>query len=205
MVAPRLAFDLGLARRVAADHRHVSPGAPRSASPGVPSRGTGTVVHAGFGWFYDRVPLNVYCVRPLSQRDRHHVRPRMARSRPGRSFSRIPWDRSVRHHQLIFPGPRAGNFSPQSHTWSVQVEQPVGQLLKLRAGYMQNDSDGLVICSIRRARPGDQYGRLSALRRRSRRATASSRPPPACACGGGPGAVLLLRAQPGARRSERFQ
>jgi hypothetical protein len=41
--------------------------------------------------------------------------------------------------------PIDGNFSPESRIWSVQVEQAFTRFLKLRATYLHNDSDGLVV------------------------------------------------------------
>ena len=48
-------------------------------------------------------------------------------------------------HPFIFQQPKDGNFSPRSTTWMVQIEQPVAPHLKLRTGYMQSLSDGLMI------------------------------------------------------------
>jgi hypothetical protein len=46
---------------------------------------------------------------------------------------------------FVFQRPIDGNFSPRSINWSMQIEQPVGHYLKLRTGFMQSLSDGLVI------------------------------------------------------------
>jgi hypothetical protein len=46
---------------------------------------------------------------------------------------------------FISQQPTDGNFSPQSQIWSLQVEQPLTNRVKLRATYLRNDSDGLVI------------------------------------------------------------
>jgi len=46
---------------------------------------------------------------------------------------------------FISQRPIDGNFSPRSMIWSMQLEQPLGRMVRLRATYMRNDADGLVI------------------------------------------------------------
>jgi hypothetical protein len=46
---------------------------------------------------------------------------------------------------FISQKPIDGNFSPESRIWNLQIEQPVTKLLRLRATYLHNDSDGLVV------------------------------------------------------------
>jgi len=104
------------------------------------------VVNAGFGWFYDRVPLNVYAFASYPNEiltqygtdGQISAGPFLFKNTLGEVF---------RHHKLIFQGPEPGNFSPQSQIWTLRVEQPVTGILKLRLGYTQNDADGLVIVS----------------------------------------------------------
>jgi hypothetical protein len=54
----------------------------------------------------------------------------------GRADARFPFVRRE---------PVPGNFSPHSATWNLQIEQPVGPNLKLRAGYLSNQASDLVI------------------------------------------------------------
>jgi hypothetical protein len=120
--------------------------APRVGISWSPFAGTGTVVNAGFGWFYDRVPLNVYAfasypneiITQYGTDGQISAGPFLFKNTLGEVF---------RHHKLIFQGPEPGNFSPQSQIWTLRVEQPVTGILKLRLGYTQNDADGLVIVS----------------------------------------------------------
>jgi len=59
-------------------------------------------------------------------------------------------------HPFTFQEPIDGNFSPRSVNWTLQVEQPIGPYLKLRTGFMQSLSDGLVI--LNPVAPGPDTG-----------------------------------------------
>jgi hypothetical protein len=61
-------------------------------------------------------------------------------------------------HPFVIQEPVDGNFSPQSVNWTVQIEQPVGHYLKLRTGYMQSRSDGLVILNQVAPDPDTGFG-----------------------------------------------
>lgn len=142
-VSPKLAIDLG----IRTESQEVSESfrvAPRAGIAWTPSATTGTVVRAGFGLFFDRVPLNVYSFASYPNRvvtlfdDTGAV--------AGGPYQYLNGLGQVTgRHRFVFEEPGVGNFSPRSATWSAQIEQPVTRLVKLRAGYMQNDSAGLVI------------------------------------------------------------
>jgi hypothetical protein len=51
----------------------------------------------------------------------------------------------MQREPFVVRSQQPGNFSPQSATWSVEVEQPLGKNIKLRTTYLQNDSSGLVL------------------------------------------------------------
>jgi hypothetical protein len=142
-VSPKLAVDLG----IRTESQEVSESfrvAPRAGIAWTPSAVTGTVVRAGFGLFYDRVPLNVYSfssypnrvVTPYDGTGQISGGPFFYENGLGGAIGRFPF---------VFQEPGAGNFSPRSATWSAQIEQPVTRFVKLRVGYMQNDSAGLVV------------------------------------------------------------
>jgi hypothetical protein len=142
MIGPRLAVDMGL--RVESQEITESVRlAPRAGVSWTPFRSTGTILHAGFGWFYDRVPLNVYgfhfypweVVSFFGSDGQLSAGPFLYKNTLGSVF---------RHHRLVFQGPEPGNFSPQSNIYTLQVEQPVTRKLQLRVGYTQNDAAGLV-------------------------------------------------------------
>ena len=59
VLSSRLALDLG----VRAESQELTDSfriAPRLGVSWTPIPGAATIVHAGFGWFYDRVPLDIY-------------------------------------------------------------------------------------------------------------------------------------------------
>jgi len=102
------------------------------------------VIRAGAGLFYDRVPLNVYAfnhypnqiVTTYDHAGQIAVGPIVYQNALGTVGVSPP---------LVFEEAQAGNFSPRSDTWNVQVEQPVTRYLRLRAGVLQNQSSGLII------------------------------------------------------------
>jgi len=139
----RLSLDIGL-RSESQEITDSFRLAPRMGVSWSPFAGAGTVVNAGFGWFYDRVPLNIYAfadypfefITQYAADGSISAGPFLFKNTLGQVF---------RHHELIFQGPQPGNFSPQSQIWTLQIEQPVTSAVKLRLGYTQNDANGLVI------------------------------------------------------------
>jgi hypothetical protein len=143
MIAPRLAMDLG-ARLESQAVSEAFRLAPRGGISWNPFSSLGTVISAGFGLFYDRVPLSVYSFDQC----------------PNQIITTYNADGSVATGPILYMNglgqvltrrrfvslePTPGNFSPRSTTWSVQLEQPLSKRVKLRAGYMSNLSDGLVV------------------------------------------------------------
>jgi hypothetical protein len=143
IVSPRLSFDLGT--RV--ESQEVSGAfrvAPRAGLAWNPIPGQGTTVRGGFGFFYDRVPLNVYVFNKYP--DQLITYYDAAGNISGGPYLYLNTLGQVKvRHPFIFQEPIDGNFSPRSVNWTMQVEQPVGHYLKLRTGFMQSLSDGLVI------------------------------------------------------------
>jgi hypothetical protein len=142
LIGSRLSVDLGL-RMESQEITDSFRLAPRVGVSWSPIAGAGTVVHAGFGWFYDRVPLNIYgfhnypweVITQYAEDGGISAGPFLFKNTLGEVF---------RHHRLIFQGPEPGNFSPQSQISTLQIDQPVNKNLKLRLGYTQNGADGLV-------------------------------------------------------------
>lgn len=61
-------------------------------------------------------------------------------------------------YPFVSQEPVPGNFSPRSASGSLQIKQPLTQYLKLRIGYMQNASSGLVIMNIMAPDPATNTG-----------------------------------------------
>jgi hypothetical protein len=141
-IAPRLSVDAGLrveSQEITDSFRM----APRAGVSWSPFKSTGTVVNAGFGWFYDRVPLNIYAFANYPYEFLTQYGPD-GQITEGPILYKNTLGEVFRHHQLIFQGPEPGNFSPQSQIWTMRVEQPIASFLRLRVGYTQNDANGLV-------------------------------------------------------------
>jgi len=143
MLSPKLALDLGI-RTESQERSESFRIAPRGGVAWTPFSHTGTVVHAGYGLFYDRLPLNVYSFDRYPEQSisffgtggQFTAGPFLYQNSLGTNSAPSP---------LIIRGQSAGNFSPRSMTGSFQVEQPLSSYLQVRIGFMQNQSTGLVI------------------------------------------------------------
>jgi len=156
LVSPRVAIDLG----IRTESQEISESfrvAPRAGIAWNPFARWGTVVRAGFGLFYDRVPLNVYTfdhypntvITMFSPDGQISAGPYVYQNGLGQVDTRFPF---------VFQERVAGNFSPRSATGSVQVEQPLTERLRLRVGYMQSQSSGLVILNVAAPDPATNQG-----------------------------------------------
>ncbi|MDR3699945.1 MAG: TonB-dependent receptor [Candidatus Sulfopaludibacter sp.] len=141
-LSSRLALDLG----VRVESQEVSQSfrvAPRVGIAWTPFASTGTVIRAGAGFFYDHVPLNVYTFNHYPREIETFFGPSGAITAGpyifGNALAQV--DVSI---PFVFRHQADGNFSPQTATGSVQLEQPISRRLKLRVGYMQSQSAGLV-------------------------------------------------------------
>jgi hypothetical protein len=143
VMSSRLSLDFG-GRVESQQVSHAYRFAPRIGLAWAPIEGQGTTIRAGAGYFYDRVPLNVYCFNKFPDQVSTFfdaagdvvAGPYLYLNTLGQSRVR---------HPFIFQKPEDGNFSPRSTTWMVQIEQPVSPRVRLRTGYMQSLSDGLLI------------------------------------------------------------
>jgi hypothetical protein len=143
IVSPRFSLDLGTrveSQEVSGAYRV----APRAGLAWNPLPGQGTTVRGGFGFFYDRVPLNVYVFNKYPDQLVTYYDAAGSISAGPYLYLNTLGQVKVRH-PFIFQEPIDGNFSPRSINWTMQIEQPVGHYLKLRTGFMQSLSDGLVI------------------------------------------------------------
>ena len=143
IVSPHIAIDMGL-RSESQEVSETIRLAPRFGIAWSPFTRLGTVVRAGMGVFYDRVPLGVYSF------DRYPNRVVTVYDGSGQILAgpftyQNGLGEVISRQKLIFRRVQAGNFSPNSTTGSLQLEQPVTRFVRLRAGYMQTVSSGLVM------------------------------------------------------------
>ena len=139
---PHLSIDLG----VRLEHQQISHSlraAPRGAVNWEMFPRFGTMVRAGVGLFYDHVPLGVYSFAQYPERVVTFYN-----APGGVPFGPITYVNGlgeVVSRRFISSGDSPGNFSPRSTTGSIQIEQPVMSKLRLRTGFLQSVSNGLVI------------------------------------------------------------
>jgi hypothetical protein len=143
IISPRLAADLGIrteSQQISQSFRV----APRAGLSWSPFKESGTVIRAGFGIFYDRVPLNVYSFNHYPRQVVTFYDSTGAISAGPYLYGNALSEVDVRT-PFVFRNQTPGNFSPYSTSGSVQVEQPLTHALRIRVGYMQNQANGLVI------------------------------------------------------------
>ena len=143
LIAPRLAVDLGL-RTESQELSESLRVAPRAGLAWTPFEKLGTVLRAGFGWFYDHVPLSVYSFAQYPDEIVTMFGPG-GQITAGPSLYQNGLGTVNTKSAFVFHETNAGNFSPRSDTGNVQIEQPLSQRLLMRIGYTQKQSAGLVI------------------------------------------------------------
>jgi hypothetical protein len=141
---PKLAFDYGGRvehQRLAASLRI----APRLGLAWTPFTNERTVFRAGYGQYYDHIPLDVYTFNRYPERTITEYAPDgSVIGSPVHYLNAIgsaigPRSFFVRGQQV------AGSFSPRGSTWNVQVEHQFSRLLRIRGVYTDNRSVGLIV------------------------------------------------------------
>jgi hypothetical protein len=142
-LSPRLAIDLGLRAESQAVSESVRV-APRAGISWSPFPHAGTVIRAGVGVFYDRVPLSVYSYSSYPN-ETVTMYDSTGQISAGPFFYENGLGTVSSKSRFVFTESQPGNFTPRATTGSIQIEQPVTPRLRFRVGYMQTESTGLVI------------------------------------------------------------
>jgi Carboxypeptidase regulatory-like domain/TonB-dependent Receptor Plug Domain len=144
VISPKLALDYGLRfeRQGITETFRL---APRAGLAWTPFDDQKTVVRAGYGIFYDRVPLNVYAFGRYPQQVMTTFAPDGSVIDGPRRFFNITDRAELRKNAFIGGSADAGNFAPYSGTWNVEVERAVAPWLRLRGGYLSSNSSGLIV------------------------------------------------------------
>jgi hypothetical protein len=143
VINPKLSVDLG-ARFERQGITETFRVAPRVGFAWTPFTGQQTTIRGGFGLFYDRVPLSVYAF------DRYPEQVITTYGADGqivdgpRRFANITDRAELSEFPFVYGSHSAGNFSPYSETWNIEVEHPITRALRIRANYLQSNSYGIV-------------------------------------------------------------
>lgn len=144
LFAHGVALDLGLRteRQSISETFRIAPRAGLSWSP---FGGSHTVVQAGYGVFYDHVPLEVYAFDRFPQRVVTNYAADGSIMGSPITYLNLTGYADMPNTLLIHSENQPGNFAPHSGTWNVHLEHRVASGFKLRAGYTESRSSGLVL------------------------------------------------------------
>lgn len=153
---PRISIDLG-ARTDYQSLTGVTRIAPRAALAVSPFNNSATTIRAGFGWFYDRVPLSIYAFPQNPQQTHTTYLPDGSINGEPRLFLNLLEPALTARRALIFGRNQIGDFAPQSATYSFQIDHQVNSYWRLRASYLRNRSDSLIVVGTANAPRADAY------------------------------------------------
>ncbi len=119
--------------------------APRAGIAWTPLADQRTVFRAGYGQFYDHIPLDVYTFGRYPERIITQYGPDGGIIGAPVQFSNVIG--SITGPRSFFVNGKrvAGDFAPRGATWNVQVEHSFARLLRIRGVYTDNRSVGLIV------------------------------------------------------------
>jgi hypothetical protein len=140
----RVSLDYGM--RI--EHQRVADSlriAPRAGIAWTPLANGRTVVRAGFGQFYDHIPLDVYTFGRYPNRIVTQYGPDGNPIGDPQHFVNVIGSVTGPRSFLVHGERVAGGFSPRGVSWNAQVEHRFAKLLRVRGVYTDNHSVGLII------------------------------------------------------------
>ena len=142
-LTPRLSFDYGARiehQRLASSLRI----APRDGIAWSPFSDGRTVFRAGYGQFYDHLPLDIYTFGRYPLRTFTFFAPDGSMIGPPVDYVNVIGSVTGPRSFLVHGQQVAGAFSPRGSTLNLQVEHSFAKLLRVRAVLTDNRSVGLV-------------------------------------------------------------
>jgi hypothetical protein len=143
-LSSRIALDYGI--RV--EHQRLASSlrvAPRAGFAWTPFAGERTVVRAGWGQFYDHIPLDVYSFSRYPLRTITNYAPDGSVIGEPSEYENVIGSVTGPKSFLVRGERVAGAFTPRGETWNVQMEHSFAKLLRLRAAYTDSHSVGLIV------------------------------------------------------------
>lgn len=118
--------------------------APRAGVAWSPFSRSSTVLRAGTGWFYDRVPLNVFSFDSYPERTIVDYAPSGEIIGGPLTYENVL---GTMHsgRALVFGPVQPGNFAPRSFVWKVELEQTLSHAVLVRAAYWQTRARELIV------------------------------------------------------------
>ncbi len=142
-LTPKIALDYGLRvehQRLASSFRV----APRAGFAWTPFANERTVIRAGYGEFYDHIPLDVYTFGRYPSRTVTYYAPDGSIVGSPIDFVNVIGSVSGPRSFLVHGQRVAGAFSPRGSTWNAQIEHSFSRLFRIRGVYTDNRSVGLI-------------------------------------------------------------
>ena len=142
-ISPSLSFDYGA--RV--EHQRLAESlriAPRAGFAWNPFSGERTIFRAGYGQFYDHLPLDIYTFSRYPLRTITYFGPDGSIIGDPVQYENVIGSATGPHSFLVHGQRVAGAFAPRGLTWNLGMEQIVSRFLRLRASYTDNRSVGLL-------------------------------------------------------------